>query len=224
MLSLLSSCSLKKIRRGFLLLLLPLLAACSDQRAAFQIDTSDHALTLIREQRFFWDKTANYTLVAARMPSCMRRHALPSAALDAQFEVYSPGNNAWILKQKEHLYVVETRNCDGFAKLESVPEDGLGALVGTFKNQDGSLAFVPAPRASAAASPDLVLPPDAGQTDVAAPTSAERAEGDSNSALIPNNSSSSSNSAPASSPSTPSTPSTPSSTQASTLSDRPESY
>ena len=65
------------------LLLLPLLAACSDQRASFPIQTSDHALTLVREQQFFWDKKAVYTIVAARMPDCMRRHKIGAAPLDA---------------------------------------------------------------------------------------------------------------------------------------------
>ena len=48
--------------------LLPLLIACSDQRAAFEIGSSQHSLTLIRVQNFFWDKTARYSIVAARMP------------------------------------------------------------------------------------------------------------------------------------------------------------
>jgi hypothetical protein len=41
------------------MLLLPLLVACSDQRAAFEIGSSRHSLTLIRVQNFFWEKTAN---------------------------------------------------------------------------------------------------------------------------------------------------------------------
>lgn len=134
------------------LLFLSLLAACSDQRASFPIQTSDHALSLIREQRFFWEKKAVYTIVAARMPDCMRRHKMGSAALDAKVEVYSPGNNAWILKQGNLMYVVETRTCEGFARLDAVPEGGVGPLAGTFLSRNDTLEFVPAPKSEAPAA------------------------------------------------------------------------
>lgn len=146
------------------LLLLPLLVACSDQRASFQIQDSDHALSLIREQRFFWEKKAVYTIVAARMPDCMRRHKMGSAGLDAKVEVYSPGNNAWILKQGNLMYVVETRTCEGFAKLDAVPEGGMGPLVGTFQVRNDTLGFVAAPKAEAS--------PSAASSPAAAPSSA----------------------------------------------------
>lgn len=127
------------------LLLLPLLAACSDERASFHIDGSEHNLTLIRQQQFFWEKKADYILVAARMPDCMRRHALGTASLDARVEVYSPGNDAWIIKQGKRMFVTETRTCEGFAKLDAEPAGGLGPLAGTFQNRNGKLAFVPVP-------------------------------------------------------------------------------
>lgn len=139
-------------------LLLPLLVACSDQRASFHIQTSDHALTLIREQRFFWDKTAEYTIAAARMPDCMRRHKIGSAPLDAKVEVYSPGNSAWILKQGNLMYVVETRTCEGFARLDAVPEGGMGPLAGIFQIRNDTLEFVAAPKAEAPPAP-VAAPP-----------------------------------------------------------------
>ena len=124
-------------------LLLPLLAACSDQRAAFELASSQHSLTLIRVQNFFWDKTANYSIVAARMPDCMRRHEMGPAGADSKVEVFAPGNDAWILKQGKRMFVVETRTCEGFAKLEGEPEGGMGALQGTFQMRGGTLSFVP---------------------------------------------------------------------------------
>ena len=129
-------------------LLFPVLVACSDQRASFQIQSSDHALSLIREQRFFWEKAAQYTIVAARMPDCMRRHKMGPAALNAKFEVFSPGNDAWILRQGSRMYVVETRTCEGFAKLDAEPEGGMGALAGSFEVRNDVLQFI------AAAKPD----------------------------------------------------------------------
>jgi hypothetical protein len=128
------------------LLVLPLLVACSDQRAAFEIDSSQHSLTLIRVQNFFWQKTAVYSIVAARMPECMRRHEMGTGSAATKIEVYAPGNDAWILKQGRRMFVVETRTCAGFARLEEEPVDGLGPVQGSFELRSGGLVFVPAAR------------------------------------------------------------------------------
>ena len=127
------------------LLLLPFLAACSDQRATAEIQGSAHALSLIRITGMPWEKTAQFAIVAARMPDCLRRHAMPDAPVDAQVEVFNAGNNAWILRQQEQLFVTETRTCEGFAKLDAVPAQGLGTALGVFEMQDDVLVFTPAP-------------------------------------------------------------------------------
>ncbi|MFT3849196.1 MAG: hypothetical protein QM739_11155 [Propionivibrio sp.] len=130
------------------LALLPCLVACTDQRATFEIKGSAHSLSLIRVTGMFWEKTADYAIVAARMPDCMRRHTMAKAGLSARVEVYSPGNDAWILKQGTQLYVVETRTCEGFAKLDKVPEAGLGTPMGVFEMRNDVLAFTPAPKSA----------------------------------------------------------------------------
>jgi hypothetical protein len=136
-----------------LLSLLPLLVACSDQRAAFEIEGSrQHTLTLIRVQTLPWDKTARYSIVAARMPDCQRRHDIGAGGADSRLEVYAPGNDAWILKQGKRMYVVETRSCEGFARLEAEPEGGLGPQQGSFQMRSGTLAWVPVPAGEPAAA------------------------------------------------------------------------
>ena len=132
------------------LLILPLLVACSDQRATFEIAGSAHALSLIRVTTYPWDKTAKYAIVAARMPDCMRRHAMGGAPLNARVEVYSPGNDAWIIKQGSRMFVTETRTCEGFANLDAVPEGGLGPLMGAFEMRADVLVFTAAPRTAPA--------------------------------------------------------------------------
>jgi hypothetical protein len=44
------------------LLLLPLLSACTDLRASFEIKGSAHALSLIRVTGMPWEKTAKYSV------------------------------------------------------------------------------------------------------------------------------------------------------------------
>lgn len=129
------------------LLAMAFAAGCSDLRASHEIKGGASTLTLIRVTGMPWQKTAKYDIVAARMPDCMRRHAMGEAPLDAPLEVYAPGNDAWILKQGRRMFVVETRTCEGFAKLDEVPADGLGALVGTFEMRSDALVFTAAPEA-----------------------------------------------------------------------------
>ena len=85
-------------------LLLPLfLAACSDQRATFEIKGSAHALSLIRVTTLPWDKTAKYSIVAARMPDCMRKHPMADAPLDAKVEIFSPSAILFLPFSKSRL-------------------------------------------------------------------------------------------------------------------------
>lgn len=126
-------------------LLLLLLSACSDQRATFEIDNDGkHSLTLIRLHGLPWEKTAKYAVVATHMPGCMRKHSVGIGSALGKTDVYAPGNDAWILKQGKRMYVVETRTCEGFAKLENEPEDGMGPLRGAFVMRNGTLTFIPA--------------------------------------------------------------------------------
>jgi len=139
------------------LFLLPLLLACSDQRAAFEIGgSSQHSLTLIRIQNFFWERSASYSIVATRMPECMRRHDMGKGGATTPIEVYAPGNDAWILKQGRRMQVVETRTCEGFARLAEPPADGMGPLQGSFEMRNGSLSFIAA--ATREAPLDAVAP------------------------------------------------------------------
>jgi hypothetical protein len=45
------------------------------------------------------------------------------------------------------MLVVETRTCEGFARLEEAPAEGMGPLQGSFEMRNGSLSFVPLRRA-----------------------------------------------------------------------------
>jgi hypothetical protein len=136
-------------RSILLLFLLPFLAACSDDRATFEINGNAHSLSLIRITTLPWAKTAEYSVVASRMPECVRRHAMSTAGLNSKVEVYSPGNDAWILQQGKRMFVVETRTCEGFARLDAAPEDGMGPLMGTFQMRGENLVFVAAPKPQA---------------------------------------------------------------------------
>lgn len=130
-----------------------LLAGCINDGATYQIDnTGQHNLSLVREQTFFWDKKINFYLVVARMPTCMRRHAIGSLAPKTPVEVWQVPSGAYIIRAARFMYATETQTCEGFAKMDAEPAEGLGELVGTFVTKNGGPVFEPAKKAPPAAS------------------------------------------------------------------------
>lgn len=125
------------------LLAVPLLSACVNDGATYEIDnTREHVLSLIREQPYFWENKVNLFLVVSRMPACMRRHSLGTGTPNSRVEIYQVPSGAFIIKVGKRLYVTETQTCESFAKLDAVPAEGLGNLMGTFRLKKGELVFI----------------------------------------------------------------------------------
>lgn len=135
---------MKLLRRLLPLAVVPLLAACVDDSASYQISSRENALTLIRQQKWFWDKKVDVALVVSRLPDCQRRHPLGTASPQAKFEIWQPGPGTFIVRQGDKLYLTETQTCEGWQKLDAEPPGGLGQAIGTFQEENGKLSFVPA--------------------------------------------------------------------------------
>ncbi len=140
------------------LVLLPLaalsLSGCINDRASYMIDGHNYGLTVIRDQRFFWDKQLEMSIVAARLPDCQRRHKLPlTAPADTRIELYQTGSATFVIKLSGVMYLVETTTCEGFQKLADVPPNGLGDHLGDFQDKDGKYVFVPVPAPAAPLAP-----------------------------------------------------------------------
>ncbi len=137
----------KRMMRGWRGLLslaaLPLLAACVNDGATYEVDnTREHVLSVIREQPYFWDKRVNLYMVVARMPACMRRHAIGPGTAATKVEIWQVESGAFIVRAGKRLYATETQNCVNFAKIEEEPAD-YGKFIGTFLEKKGELIFQP---------------------------------------------------------------------------------
>ena len=148
------------------LALLPVLAGCVNDAASFQIEGKANALTLIREQRWFWKPEVDLSVTASRLPDCQRRHKMGVAPVDASVEVWQTGPGTFLLKRGMLVYLAETQTCEGFQKVnvDQLP-GGMGNKLGVFQVQGGKLGFVPAPPPSApapAAAEGLPAQPAAG--------------------------------------------------------------
>ena len=126
------------------LLALPLLSACINDGATYEIDnTREHVLSLIREQPYFWDDKVKLFMVVSRMPACMRRHEMGVGTAASKVEIYQVPSGAFIVKIGKRMYATETQNCVNFFKMDEDPPGGMGKLMGTFREKKGVLVFVP---------------------------------------------------------------------------------
>ena len=120
------------------------LAACEYEGVAFLIDGRDQSITLVREQRFFWDDEVEQAVVVSRMPTCLRRYSIKSGVAGTlKMEVFEAGADLWALKQGKNWYLASTEKCD-FQVWKDVPAEPPGKLVGTFMRKAERLQFVPA--------------------------------------------------------------------------------
>jgi hypothetical protein len=137
-------------KRPLFLLLPLLLAGCINESASYVIDGNDHALTVLVTQDYFWSKEAGVRLVASRLPDCQRQFDLGKAPMaDLNVELFSTGENTYLLRSGEEMWQVETGAC---TKLGPPSENVQAQPIGVF-HLDGKkrLVFEPAEGASAAA-------------------------------------------------------------------------
>ena len=65
------------------------------------------------------------------------------------------------------MYVVETRTCEGFAKLDKVPDTGLGVPMGVFEMRNDELVFTAALKQAPPTQP-VATPAVPGEAEVPA--------------------------------------------------------
>lgn len=129
------------------LLLLPLLllglAGCENSATAYKIDGSNHALMLVREQRYFWSDEIEQAIVVARLPECQRRVAIwPGNSDGPPMDVFEAGDRLWALHQGRRWYLASTEKCR-VQDWPDAPGTPPGPQVGTFVMRDGAPVFEP---------------------------------------------------------------------------------
>lgn len=134
-----------KSRARFLpLLALPILAGCVNDSASYQNENRDISVTLIRQQRWLWDKKVDAAVVVSRLPDCQRRHPMEPLSPSARVELWQPGPGTFVIRRTGAMILTESQTCEGWQVLEEEPPGGLGRQLGTFQQEGGKLSFVAA--------------------------------------------------------------------------------
>ena len=128
--------------------LLSVLAGCENSATSYMIDGSQHALILVREQKFVWDDELRQAVVVSRLPACQKRIRIhPGSTVLVEMKIYEAGDSLWALHQGNRWYLAGTEEC----RLQDWDNPGNqppGKLIGSFVLKDGAPAFVPAPAAN----------------------------------------------------------------------------
>ena len=126
-------------KRPYLLLLPLLLAGCVNETASYAIDGSDHALTVIVTQDYFWSKQAGLRLIASRLPDCQRQFDLGTTPMaDLNIELFSTGDDSFLLRSGDEMWQVDTQSC---TRLPSPSDNVQAQPIGVF-HLDGSKKLV----------------------------------------------------------------------------------
>lgn len=143
------------MRKTLILLTTMLLAGCVNDSASYYINGRDHALTIRRQQNYFWSDRVGVTLVAARLPDCQRLHELTEVtrADKVKGELFAADDNLWNLRLDDRLWQIDTQTCTDLTELQNDPKADLGQPVGSFEVQDGKLVFEAVPGAAPAEAP-----------------------------------------------------------------------
>lgn len=121
------------------------LTGCENSATSFMIDGSQHALILVREQKFFWDGEVSQAVVVSRLPACQKRVRIHPGATDfVEMRIYAAGDALWALHQGNRWYLAGTESCQ-VQDWDNPSGQPPGAAVGRFVLKDGEPAFEAAP-------------------------------------------------------------------------------
>lgn len=132
----------RSLRLALLALCAPLLVACENSATSYTMESNQHAVILVREQPYFWNKEVNQYIVVSRLPSCQRRVAIHADAKSlTPIDVFEAGYLMWALRQGDRWYLANTERClvqDWAGPSGDVP----GPAVGQFRAGSDKPVFV----------------------------------------------------------------------------------
>lgn len=119
------------------------LAGCENEAASHMINgDKNHSISLVREQRWFWDQTVEQKIVVSRFPECQRRIAIDSGKVGAaNLELFGVSEMLYAAHQGPYWYAIGTEQCQ-VQKFAESPANVPGVLLGVFKTENGKLVFV----------------------------------------------------------------------------------
>lgn len=127
--------------------LLVTLAGCINDTTSYMIGGDrNHAITLTRTQKWFWENKVIVAVIAAHQPDCMGGLEIQDVSADEPMPLHQAPNDypepIYILDAGGGHYAISTVSCR-VQKFATAPSD-LGPVIGRFETVDGKFQYVPA--------------------------------------------------------------------------------
>lgn len=122
-----------------------LLTGCVQDTASYVIeDDRNHAITIARAQKWFWSRSVDVSVIAARQPHCLGGLDVRGVSRDDELVLHqAPDEYAepiYILAIDGDHYAVSTLSCR-VQQFNTAPAE-IGPEIGRFKEEDGRFAYV----------------------------------------------------------------------------------
>ena len=134
------------LSRSLLLLAVLPLAGCLQDTASYSFPERDHAITLVRNQTWFWQDTVDVDVTVIRLPECSGGGSIKGVPLATDMAFHRAPDEypepLFLLKTGDRVFAVSTQSCRVQAFQETPPD--LGVKLGEFRVKDGVFQFVPA--------------------------------------------------------------------------------
>ena len=136
------------MKRWILLLpILPLLGGCLQDTASYaQGGDRERAITLVRNQTWFWQSTVDVDVTVMRMPECNGGGTIKAVERDGALTLYQAPDEypepIFLLKADQRVHAISIQSCRMQA-FDTAP-DSLGQKLGRFQEVDGKFRFIEA--------------------------------------------------------------------------------
>jgi hypothetical protein len=132
--------------RSLLFLAVLPLAGCLQDTASYPFTEKDHAITLVRNQTWFWQDTVEVAVMVSLPPRCNGGLSIKEVPLATRIALYKAPDEypepLHLLQTGKRVFAVSTQSCR-VQEFKEVPPD-LGEKLGAFRVKNDVFKFVPA--------------------------------------------------------------------------------
>ncbi|MDD5390186.1 MAG: hypothetical protein PHD37_12620 [Gallionellaceae bacterium] len=134
------------LSRSLLLLAVLPLAGCLQDTASYSFGEKEHAVTLVRNQTWFWKDTVEVAVAVIRLPQCSGGMTIKDVPLDTRIAFYKAPDEypepLHLLRTGKRVFAVSTQSCR-VQEFKETPPD-MGVRLGTFRVEGKVFQFIAA--------------------------------------------------------------------------------
>jgi len=134
------------LSRSLLFLAVLPLSGCLQDTASYSFPEKEHAITLVRNQTWFWQDTVEVEVIVIRLPHCNGGLSIKDVPLDTRISIYQAPDEypepLHLLKSGKRVFAISTQSCR-VQEFQETPPD-MGTKLGAFRVEGKVFQFIAA--------------------------------------------------------------------------------